>query len=439
MKLAPDINLHGLRVLIVEDDPASAMLLARMLTKCGAVFDTAANGNEALALFEEKRHPIIVTDICMPGMDGLELVKRIRHLDKNTQIIATSANRETDCLITAIELGFNDYFLKPIEVEKLLWGIKRCAETVADKRRLEDEQQKFRTVVECLGEGLAIKDLDYRILYQNRAMTELFGDRVGSPCYEIFNFETPCPDCPTILALKDGRTHSSCRSCQFDGTTLYIESTASLLKDSRGMVTGIVEIIRDISERINNEQTIRDLAFHDPLTGLANRRLFEDRLEQAIAKSRRYGEPFGLLTLDLDYFKNVNDTFGHQAGDQVLLEAAERIKTCCKRDLDTIGRHGGDEFCIIFTDCGGREQLTAVAEKLLQQFAKPFQLTDAQAKVTTSIGISIFPDNGSVMKELEIASDRAMYAAKKAGRNTYCFWKPYPLFKALKADTHTQV
>jgi len=433
MKLASDINLQGLRVLIVEDDPASSVLLSRVFTKCGADFDTAANGNEALALFEEKRHPVIVTDICMPGMDGLELVKRIRQLDKNTQIIATSANRETDCLITAIELGFNDYFLKPLEVEKLLWAVKRCSETNADRRRLEDEQQKFQTVVECLGEGLAIKDLDYRILYQNRAMTELLGDRVGLACYEIFGLEAPCPDCPTILALKDGQTHSSCRSYQYDGATLYIESTASLLRDSLGTVTGSVEIIRDISERINNEQTIRDLAFHDPLTGLANRRLFEDRLEQAIAKSRRYGVPFGLLTLDLDYFKNVNDTFGHEAGDQVLLEAAERIKTCCKRDLDTIGRQGGDEFCIIFTDCGGREQLTAIAEKLLEQFALPFQLSDTQAVVTTSIGISIFPDNGSVMKELEIASDRAMYAAKKAGRNTYCFWEPYNLFSAPTA------
>jgi diguanylate cyclase len=141
---------------------------------------------------------------------------------------------------------------------------------------------------------------------------------------------------------------------------------------------------------------------------------------------------FGLLTLDLDYFKCVNDTFGHEAGDQVLLEAAERIKTCCKRDLDTISRQGGDEFCIIFTDCGGREQLTAIAEKLLEQFARPFQLADARTEVTTSIGISIFPDNGSVMKELEIASDRAMYAAKKAGRNTYRFWELYPVFNAAK-------
>jgi diguanylate cyclase (GGDEF)-like protein len=222
----------------------------------------------------------------------------------------------------------------------------------------------------------------------------------------------------------DGLNHTACRSYQISGRTIHIESSASLLRNSRGIVTGTVKIIRDVSERIKNEQTIRDLAFLDPLTGLSNRRLFEDRLEQAIAKSRRYDMQFGLLTLDLDFFKEINDTFGHEAGDQVLQEAAERIRACCKRDLDTISRMGGDEFCIIFTDCEGKEQLAAIAEQLLNQFSRPFQLTDTLAVVTTSIGISIFPDNGSHTKELSISSDRAMYAAKKAGRNTYKFSLP---------------
>jgi diguanylate cyclase (GGDEF)-like protein/PAS domain S-box-containing protein len=425
MKTSPDLNLSGLDVLIVEDDAASALLISRILSKYGARVETAANGDTGLLKFQEQRFPIIVTDICMPGMDGLELARKIRALDHDVQIIATSANSETGSLVSAIELGFSEYLLKPIEIDKLLLSVKRCGDIIAVKQQLENERVKFKTVVECLGEGIAIKDLNFRILHQNRAMTEMFSDLTGSACYKIFGLEHPCQDCPTVQALKDGQTHSSCRSYQIDGASIHIESTASLMRDSHGIVTGTVEIIRDISERIKNEQTIHNLAFLDPLTGLSNRRLFEDRLEQAIAKSRRYNMQFGLLTLDLDYFKKINDTFGHEAGDQVLLEAAERIRACCKRDLDTISRQGGDEFCIIYTDCGDRKQLTSIAEKLLVQFARPFQLTDALLEVTTSIGISIFPDNGSVMKELKIASDRAMYAAKKGGRNTYRFWEPY--------------
>jgi diguanylate cyclase (GGDEF)-like protein len=290
---------------------------------------------------------------------------------------------------------------------------------------MKDERGKFQAVVESLGEGITIKDLAYRIQYQNKAMTEMFGDRIGSACYTVFGFEEPCHLCPTTQTLEDGQPHTSCRDYQINSTTLHIESTASLIRDSLGAVTGTVEIIRDISERIKNEQTIRDMAFHDSLTGLANRRLFEDRFEQTIAKSHRYDMKFGLLTLDLDNFKEINDTFGHDAGDQVLREAADRIKTCCKRDLDTISRHGGDEFCIIITDCQSRENLARISTELLLEFARPFQLEDSLVRVTTSIGVSMFPDNGTVMKELEIASDRAMYAAKKAGRNTCRFWEAY--------------
>jgi diguanylate cyclase (GGDEF)-like protein len=424
-KTACGIDLHGIDVLVVEDDPVSALLLSHTLSKHGARVDTTSSGSEALARLEEKRYPVIVTDICMPGMDGLELVKRIRLLDNNTQIIATSANSDTDCLISAIEIGFNDYFLKPLKFEKLLWAVKRCADTFSDRLRLEDEREKFRVVVESLGEGITIKDLEYRILYQNRAMTEMFGDRTGSACYELFGLERPCQDCPTIRTLQDGQIHSLCRDCQLGGTTIHIESTSSLLRDSRGSVIGTVEIIRDISERIQNELTIREMAFHDPLTGLSNRRLFEDRLEQAIAKSQRYGMRFGLLTLDLDNFKEINDNFGHEAGDLVLRDAADRIRSCCKRDLDTISRHGGDEFCVIVTDCGGKEQLNEIANQLLLQFARPFRIAGSLVNVTTSIGVSMFPENGTIMKELEIASDRAMYAAKKAGRNTCRFWEPY--------------
>jgi diguanylate cyclase (GGDEF)-like protein len=256
-------------------------------------------------------------------------------------------------------------------------------------------------------------------------MTEMFGDRIGSPCYSIFGFENPCHHCSTILALEDGQAHTSCRDYQVNGVTLHIESTASLIRDSHGTITGTVEIIRDISERMKNEKLIREMAFLDPLTGLSNRRLFEDRLDQAIAKSRRYGMKFGLITLDLDNFKKINDSFGHEAGDQVLCDAADRIRACCKRDVDTISRHGGDEFCVIITDCGGKEQLTAITDQLLLNFTLPFQLAESLVEVTASIGVSIFPDNGTEMKELEIASDRAMYAAKKAGRNTCRFWEPY--------------
>jgi diguanylate cyclase (GGDEF)-like protein len=314
--------------------------------------------------------------------------------------------------------------LKPYSIKKLLLAVQRCLKIMTVRRELETEQKRFKTIFECLGEGISIKDLNFRVLFQNNTMTNIFGHRLGTACYESFGQSGPCENCPTVMTLKDGLSHTTCRIFQRNEITYHIETTASLLRDSDGVVTGVVEIIRDIGERVKNEQIIREMAFHDPLTGLANRRLFEDRLEQAIAKAHRYGTKFSLLCLDLDNFKEINDTYGHEAGDKVLVEAGERIRACCKRDLDTISRHGGDEFSIIIADSGDREQIRVIAEKLLERLSQPVQLGDDQVQVTVSIGISVYPDNGTNLKELEIAADRAMYAAKKSGRNAFCFWQP---------------
>jgi diguanylate cyclase (GGDEF)-like protein len=419
-----NINLTGLEILLVEEDPTFLHLISQTLRKHGSRVQTALNGFDGLSKFEQHFFPIVITDINLQGMSGLELAGQIKALNPETQIIATSTSYDANCIVSSIELGFTDFFIKPFKIEKLLWAVKKCEDIITTRQHLDDERGKFRAVVESLGEGIAIKDLDYRIQYQNRTMIEMFGDQTGAFCYAAFGLDEPCPGCPTVLAMKDGQTHSSCQIYTLGNKDIHIESTASLIRDTRGVVTGTVEIVRNISERVKNENIIREMAFHDPLTGLANRRLFQDRLEQAIAKSRRYGMQFGLLTLDLDDFKEINDCFGHEAGDKVLREAADRIRACCKRDLDTISRLGGDEFCIICTDCSGREQLRYISEELLNQFELPFRIGDAAVVVTASLGISMFPDNGMEAKELEIASDRAMYAAKKTGRNICMFWEP---------------
>jgi len=416
-----DIRFNGLDILVVEDDAVSAIVTSRILIKHGARVMTAANGYEALEKFRQQNVPIIVTDINMPGISGLELVSNIKALDQTVQFIATSANRDTDCLVTAIELGFSDYLIKPFEFENLLLSIKRCSDVLAARKQLEDEQGKFQVVVDSLGEGIAIKDLEYRIVYQNRALTEMFGDFTGSYCFTMFGNTAPCQECPTILTLQDGLPHSACKNRAGDGILFDVESSASLLKDSRGTVTGTVSIIRDVSERVKNEKAILDMAFRDQLTGISNRRLFQDRLDQAIAKFHRYGTKFGLLYLDLDNFKTVNDTFGHAAGDQILIESANRIRSCCKRDVDTISRQGGDEFCIL-ANCGERKYLEEIALHLLQAFSIPFRIGLSEVSITTSIGISLFPDDGAGPESIEAAADKAMYCSKRSGRNTHTFF-----------------
>lgn len=421
----PVIDLQQLEILVAEDDPASRMMLARILEKSGAKVTVASDGSEGLQLFKQHHFPIVITDINMPIMSGIELVHEIKKIDPTIKAIATSALRDPEHFVAAITTGFSDYILKPLEIDKLLFAVKRSSELQAVETQLANEQEKFRTVVASLADGVSIKDLDYKIIYQNQAMKNMFGEHIGETCYIALGHSTYCPNCPTVEALNNGKHHLSCRPIIHNGKTIHIESSASVIRDSKGKISGTVEIIRDVSLRERNQAIMRELAFHDQLTGLANRRLFGDRLDQAFAAARRNHSSLAVIYLDLDHFKEVNDIYGHEAGDKLLILSAERLKCCCKRDVDTVSRHGGDEFCVIITDCGGREQLLPLVESILQAFSEPFPLAGQSINMSISIGLALFPDNASQPKELEIAADRAMYAAKKAGRNRYCFWDSF--------------
>jgi diguanylate cyclase (GGDEF)-like protein len=178
---------------------------------------------------------------------------------------------------------------------------------------------------------------------------------------------------------------------------------------------------RDITERKRSEEQVRRSANHDSLTDLPNRGLFRERLEHEVKHSARTGLPLALLFIDLDGFKEVNDRLGHAAGDQLLQQVAHRISSCV-RDTDTVARLGGDEFTVILTDVTRPQHIHAIAEKILDELRKPFALAAGQASISGSIGITVFPGDGSTPDELVRNADEAMYAAKNAGRNRYRFF-----------------
>ena len=206
-----------------------------------------------------------------------------------------------------------------------------------------------------------------------------------------------------------------------DGRRLQVALRLSPIKNPKGTVIGFSGIGRDITERSRVEERTRHLALHDALTGLPNRTLFHDRLQRALAEAERYDRQAGLLLLDLDQFKDINDMLGHTAGDQLLVEVARRLDACV-RASDTVARLGGDEFALILTEMRRPEDAAAVARKAMQVLARPFRLDDQEVHATTSLGIAIGPADGQDPSQLLRAADMALYRAKAEGRNAFRFY-----------------
>lgn len=262
------------------------------------------------------------------------------------------------------------------------------------------------------------------------AMLELF---IDYPRIKIVGIIDANPQAPALAIAK---THgvrnftnldeaiSECRPCLAfnltgdDSITAYAESHLG----AGNIIGGFqASFLWDLLTRLKrtNEQ-ITHLAHHDNLTELPNRILFYDRLNQEIKKARRNKDSIAVLFLDLDGFKTINDTLGHDSGDTLLREAARRI-VACVRDSDTVARIGGDEFTVILSSVPTRESIVSVAKKIVEAIADPFMLNGKNCRVTVSIGIALYPDNGETAEQLLKLADAAMYLAKNSGKNRYRF------------------
>jgi diguanylate cyclase (GGDEF)-like protein len=205
---------------------------------------------------------------------------------------------------------------------------------------------------------------------------------------------------------------------------IYVQwISINAIGDNRGKGTRYVALFSDITQRKTREEEVWRQANFDALTGLANRNLFHDRLDRALARARRNQESISLMFIDLDHFKWVNDTHGHRAGDNLLIEAAARLQGCV-REEDTVARLGGDEFTVVLEGHAGRDAMQTVAEKILAALTTPFDVGGIQVRISCSVGVTTFPQDGDDTHVLLHNADLAMYQAKAAGRNRCHFYSP---------------
>jgi diguanylate cyclase (GGDEF)-like protein/PAS domain S-box-containing protein len=298
--------------------------------------------------------------------------------------------------------------------------------------RLQLEKQQLQTITDTIADGLYVMDVQGVISRVNPAFSELLGYRaeeivgqVGHQRFHVHGDGIPRQhpaECPVFSAIGRGQGYVGEELFRRkDGGLLTVEISCQLMR-AEGVTIGAVAAFRDISKRKANDERIRYLAQYDTLTNLPNRTLLLDRLQQAIAVAQREEEYFAILFLDIDNFKNINDSLGHMIGDQLLQQVAARL-TDCVRGSDTVSRQGGDEFIIILRQIRETADPVQIARKILTSMALvPFTIEGQELRVTTSIGIALYPEDGADSATLIKNADAAMYHAKKLGRNNYQFF-----------------
>ncbi|MCR4346662.1 MAG: EAL domain-containing protein [Sulfuricaulis sp.] len=322
------------------------------------------------------------------------------------------------------------HFDRPLTVDSRLAEVAYLSEDLETMRRelihrgreIAAREERHRAVLEHAAEGIVTLDGQGRIESFNAAAERIFGysatEVAGTPFTRFFSLAEAGrvigPD--GLPHIASGVTLTARRK---DGGTVPVQLSIGAFQHGEEKLYTVVA--QDISERMQFEEKLARLAYYDPLTGLPNRRLFHDRLAQALARAQRNEKLVGILFFDLDRFKEVNDTLGHLFGDLLLQAAAKRLTEVVRKD-DSIARLGGDEFTIVLTDISNVEDAAQVAEKVIGLFSKPFQIGEHEVFVSTSIGITIYPFDDSDIENLIKNADTAMYKAKSLGRNNYQFY-----------------
>ncbi|WP_051029597.1 sensor domain-containing protein [Brevibacillus massiliensis] len=312
---------------------------------------------------------------------------------------------------------------------------------ITQRKQMEEEikksEEKYRLITENTSDLIAVIDRDGTYSYlspSHQAVlgyepAEMMSEKFRQWVYEADRAEVE-EDIRSVLVTKKA-SQVEFRIPTKNGSIIDVDAKINPILDQAGNVKDLVLVMRDITDRKKSEQTIYHLAYHDTLTELPNRRLFIERLHKEINQARRIKSELAVMFLDMDRFKDINDTWGHDVGDLILIEAAKRLKGCV-RTGDVVARLGGDEFTVLLTNISRKEEVSSVAERVLAHFQKPLEWMGHQYNLSCSIGIAMFPADAANADDLLKRADTALYVVKSRGRNEYEFFTPAMEAKSLE-------
>ncbi len=464
-------------VLYTDDDAASVMMADAALSAAGYSVIAASDGQESIELFHKHLPDLVIMDAVMPGMDGFAAIREIRQSKggQHVPIMMVTGLDDHESINAAFEIGATDFLTKPINfhvlphrVNYMLRSANLFNELRSSQERLNNAQRIARigswevdiasgTVnlsdvgKSLLGfkEGEVVADLSTAFKHLRREVVKQIMENYHTAVETAapFNME---------FRLRHPVTQRE--------LTLHVQAVSQLDKNEKQNIIGTLQ---DVTEISNAQRQIHNLAYYDVVTGLPNRAFLSEKLGYALALAERSKQKFALLFLDLDHFKQVNDTLGHDAGDELLKHTAIRLNEAV-REYDavvrprpslvhsdslpgthhhTIARLGGDEFIVLITNIKDEQDAAIVAKRISAVIAQPYNLGGAEASVSTTIGISVYPHDGADADTLLKHADIAMYHAKDNGRNSIQFYSReihdaslarFELEKKLKQAIYTE-
>jgi diguanylate cyclase (GGDEF)-like protein/PAS domain S-box-containing protein len=433
-----------LRLLVVDDEPRLRSSLGLLLQAAGRQVDECGTGREAMAALSRGGYDLVLLDLRLPDMTGLDVMDWLGARLASMIVIVVSADDVIDSAIGALRRGAYDFVRKPYQPEELLRTVdnalqrKRLERTNAlISARLQQSERLHRYLVDHSPDIIYMVDESGRFGYLNPTVAAMLGyersELVGQH-YSAVVHEDDLERAQHAFAERrtgerasrnvELRLHRKASTeapltVALSATGVYIEESGA----TPGRFLGTYGVARDISERKRAEEKISFQAYHDLLTQLPNRILFLDRLSVALVSARRNRRLVGLLFIDLDRFKLVNDTLGHAEGDQFLKGVAARLKSCLRRS-DTLARMGGDEFTILLPELSQPEDAAILTEKVIEELRRPLEVGGQEIRPTASIGVALYPNDGEDPDTLIKHADIAMYHVKAAGKNGYAFFGP---------------
>ncbi|HEX6707115.1 MAG TPA: EAL domain-containing protein [Albitalea sp.] len=439
------------RVLLVDDDEVNLLLTSIALRERGFAITEATSGERAIQILADWLPDVVVLDAMMPGMDGFQTCRELRALPgfESLPVLMLTGLDDDASINRAYEAGATDFFVKSTQWSLLAGRLRYLLRSSRTRQELERSKSKLARAQDLARMG----SFDWRREHGSPVFSveglRVFGLGPGARLEfrQLLRMLPPEDRAGFLTVLHDVLSHSSVLATDIpvtlaDGRQRIIHTEAEPEFNEHGNLVGYTGIVQDVTDRRMAEDKIRHLANFDALTGLPNRRQLIWRTERALEYARRLNHQVSLLLIDLDRFKVINDTLGHGAGDELLMEVARRLRSCVRhsdqvmessleamgsrshRTLEAVGRLGGDEFVALLPEVVDERDAERVAVRILDLMREPIFVGGQECFVTASVGIAMFPRDGLSVADLMRNSDVAMYSVKAQGRNAASLYRP---------------